>query len=484
MEEEKDQNEEITSTDQESQEEGTRRRRRRRSADAGSDGEVAAESDGEGGRRRRRRGGEESDSAEGGEEKKKKDTLLYVDDEESNLRIFKMAFKRNFDIQTALGGEEALNMLRTNPDIKLIITDQKMPGMTGTELLEKAMPEFPDVVRMILTGFADIEAIVKAVNRCGIYKYITKPWDKGEMKLTIDNALESFNLKSDRNNLIKKLEEINATLEHKVEERTQELAEANKRMMESINYAKTIQSAMLPDSNYIGDAFDEFFIIYRPLDIVSGDFYSFGQVSDGEHTYSIMASVDCAGHGVAGALMSMIGDSLLNSIIYDKGIIDPGEILNNLNDGVQSMLNQAENDSQHGMDASIVVINRDEKKLYFAAAKQELFYHSEGSDEIDVIKGDRMSIGGIADVEREYTTVTIDLDKEITFYLSSDGFRDQIGGPNEKKMGIAKFKELLNANYNLPLKEQESKYFDYFMDWKGAEHQIDDIMLMGFKLKL
>ena len=482
MEEEKDQNEEITSAENEAQEEGTRRRRRRRSADASQEEGAVAEK--EGGRRRRRRGEVSGDEGSEGEVKKKKDTLLYVDDEESNLRIFKMAFKRNFDIQTALGGEEALTMLRSNPDIKLIITDQKMPGMTGTELLEKAMPEFPDVVRMILTGFADIEAIVKAVNRCGIYKYITKPWDKGEMKLTIDNALESFNLKSDRNNLIKKLEEINATLEHKVEERTQELAEANKRMMESINYAKTIQSAMLPDSNYIGEAFDEFFIIYRPLDIVSGDFYSFGQVSDGEHTYSIIASVDCAGHGVAGALMSMIGDSLLNSIIYDKGIIDPGEILHNLNDGVQSMLNQAENDSQHGMDASIVVINRDEKKLYFAAAKQELFYHMEGGTEIEVIKGDRMSIGGIADVERQYTTVTIDLDKEITFYLSSDGFRDQIGGPNEKKMGIGKFKELLNANYNLPLEEQESKYFDHFMEWKGDEHQIDDIMLMGFKLKL
>lgn len=474
-EEEKPQNEEVTTSEEsKTSDDGKRKRRRRRAEGEDNAGEV----EGSEGRKRRRGGDKDEDP------NVKKSTLLYVDDEESNLRIFKMAFKRNFDIQTALGGEEALKMLRSNNNIKLIITDQKMPGMTGTELLEKVMPEFPDVVRMILTGFADIEAIVKAVNRCGIYKYITKPWDKGEMKLTIDNALESFDLKNDKNNLIKELEEINATLEQKVEERTEELAEANKRMTESINYAKTIQRAMLPDENYIAEAFDESFVIYKPLDIVSGDFYSFGQVSDGEHTYSIIASVDCAGHGVAGALMSMIGDSLLNSIIYDKGIIDPGEILHNLNDGVQSMLNQAENDSQHGMDASIVVINRDEKKLHFAAAKQELFYCMENDKEVEVVKGDRMSIGGIADVEREYTTKTIDLNSGITFYLSSDGYRDQMGGPNDKKIGIGKFKELLNSNFKLPLTEQKDKYYDYFMDWKGEEHQVDDIMLMGFKLKI
>lgn len=177
------------------------------------------------------------------EKQSKKKTILYVDDEESNLRIFRMAFKRQYNVLTAISGMDAIEVLRAN-DVQLIITDQKMPEMTGTELLEKVLPEFPDVIRIILTGFADIEAIIKAVNRCGIYKYITKPWDKGEMSLTIDKALETYQLKKDKFSLVEELEQMNASLEQKVEERTRELEEANKRMMDSIYYAQTIQNSI------------------------------------------------------------------------------------------------------------------------------------------------------------------------------------------------------------------------------------------------
>lgn len=408
-------------------------------------------------------------------------TILYVDDEESNLRIFRMAFKREYNVLTAMGGNEAIEMLRTN-DIQCLITDQKMPEMTGTELLERVLPEFPDVIRMILTGFADIEAIVKAVNKCGIYKYITKPWDKGEMKLTIDKALETYELKSDKMNLIDELENANSSLESKVEARTKELAEVNKRLMDSIRYALTIQNAMLMSPENIKEAFTDFFLIFRPLDVVSGDFYWFAETEDEDaNPLTIIANVDCTGHGVAGALMSMIGESLLNQIVHEYGITDAAEILENLNIGVQEILNQSENSNHNGMDASIIVLDRDKCKAYFAGAKQNLLY-SEG-DKLVTIKGERMSIGGFTDQNRGYVRHIIEYVKgETCFYMFSDGFPDQFGGPHNKKFGSNKLSDAIESNLSKTFSDQKTFLEKTLTDWMGKEKQTDDIMMMGIKV--
>jgi len=412
--------------------------------------------------------------------KKKKYTILYVDDEESNLRIFRMAFKRDFQILTASGGNDAIQMLREN-DIQCIITDQKMPEMTGTELLEKVLPEFPDVIRMILTGFADIEAIVKAVNKCGIYRYITKPWDKGEMKLTIDKALETYELKNDKVKLIKELEEINSTLEDKVEERTKELAEANKRLMDSIKYAMTIQNTMLLPPESIKDSFEDFFLLFRPKDIVSGDFYWLAEIEDEDNNLTFISSVDCTGHGVAGALMSMIGESLLNQIVYEHGIYSSDEILDNLNIGIQEILNQNENNMHHGMDASILVIDKNKNTVSFSGAKQNLVYTNNGK--IDTIKGDRLSIGGFVDQERKYQKHEITIkEKGSKFYMFSDGYQDQFGGPKTKKFGVSQLLEAIENNVDQPMSKQKEALEKIIDDWKGEEEQTDDIMVMGIQL--
>ncbi len=411
--------------------------------------------------------------------KAKKHTILYVDDEESNLRIFRMAFKREYKVLTALGGKEAIQMLREN-DIQCIITDQKMPEMTGTELLEKVLPEFPDVIRMILTGFADIEAIVKAVNKCGIYRYITKPWDKGEMRLTLDKALETYDLKKDKANLIKELEEINHTLEDKVAERTEELAEANKRLMDSINYAMTIQDSMLLPPETIKDSFKDFFLLFRPKDIVSGDFYWLAEIETEEGELTFIASVDCTGHGVAGALMSMIGESLLNQIVYEHEIYSVGEIMDNLNLGVQEILNQTENNMHHGMDASIMMIDKSNNTVSFSGAKQNLVYTKGGS--LETIKGDRLSLGGFLDQERNYTKHIVEIEEGSKYYMFSDGFQDQFGGPDNKKIGVKRLVKCLDENMSLPLNQQKEAIETLFDDWKGSEEQTDDIMVMGIQL--
>jgi len=123
--------------------------------------------------------------------------ILYVDDEESNLRVFDSVFSRYYNIYTANNGNTAINMLREN-DIHMIITDQKMPEMTGTDLLESILEEFPDIIRIILTGFSDIQAIIKAINKCSIYKYITKPYENAEMREIIDKGMEIFNTRREK----------------------------------------------------------------------------------------------------------------------------------------------------------------------------------------------------------------------------------------------------------------------------------------------
>ncbi|MCU0439081.1 MAG: response regulator [Raineya sp.] len=137
--------------------------------------------------------------------------ILYVDDEESNLRIFKMTFKRDYEVFTAISGLEAIEVLKLNP-IQLIITDQKMPEMTGTEFLEKTLPDHPDVIRIILTGFSDIEAIVRAVNKANIYKYVTKPWNREDFKIIIDEALTLFQYRANKDVRISFLEKENEDL--------------------------------------------------------------------------------------------------------------------------------------------------------------------------------------------------------------------------------------------------------------------------------
>lgn len=156
--------------------------------------------------------------------------ILYVDDEESNLKGFKSIYFTEYKIFTAISGMEALSILESN-EIHIIITDQKMPEMTGVEFLSNAISKYPDPIRIILTGYSDIEVLMQAINECGIFRYLTKPWDELEMNMTINQAIETYNLRKENKELINELKDHNIILEGKVKERTKEVEDQKEEIL-------------------------------------------------------------------------------------------------------------------------------------------------------------------------------------------------------------------------------------------------------------
>jgi serine phosphatase RsbU (regulator of sigma subunit) len=280
------------------------------------------------------------------------------------------------------------------------------------------------------------------------------------------------------------LENLNTELEQKVFERTQqvvfqkeEIQIKNKEITESLIYAKRIQSAILPDIKLIYKTLEQSFILYLPKDIVSGDFYGFAQ----KNNKVIIAAADCTGHGVAGAFMSMIGSSLLNQIINEKNITAPALILEELNQGIINALKQKESESNDGMDISICAFDLTEKTVQFAGANRPLWLIRNG--ELATYKPNKFPIGGLQVLHEEsFTEQTIALQKGDTLYLFSDGFADQFGGENGKKLMTKKFKDALVTIQHLSMPEQNIFLTNLFEKWKGNNEQVDDVLVIGIRV--
>ncbi len=253
----------------------------------------------------------------------------------------------------------------------------------------------------------------------------------------------------------------------------------NKDITDSIAYARKIQHAILPPNKFIKKHLPESFVFYMTKDIVSGDFYWFTYINH----CSIIAAVDCTGHGVPGAFMSLIGYNILNRIVNEQKITDPKEILLKLNHGVLDVLYKNESESKDGMDIAICKIDHAHSTIDYAGAMRPLWIVNNGV--LNEIKADKLPIG-TQQQEREetleYTTHTIHATKGDSFYIFTDGYADQFGGEYDKKFSTRRFKELIVKNHTESFNIQENNIKLEHQQWKGNNEQVDDILVIGFKV--
>jgi serine phosphatase RsbU (regulator of sigma subunit) len=298
-------------------------------------------------------------------------------------------------------------------------------------------------------------------------------------------AIKNQELKATEEEIRQNLEELNISNAH-LEEAQKEverskntvIAKKNKSILSSINYAKKIQKALLPQKGTLQTVFEESFVLYKPRDVVSGDFYWLEE----KKNKIFLALGDCTGHGVPGAFMSMLGISSLNKIVSVHDFLPVHKLMEFLHIEIRKTLRQATGDNRDGMDIGLCIIDRKKQTLEFAGAKVPLCYFQ--NNELIFVKGNKTPIGGIQREEkRVFDKHVIDLSQTTTFYFFSDGYIDQFGGPENRKFSSRRLKNLLHSIHTLPMKEQKTILNQTIKDWQGiTEKQIDDIAVMGVKV--
>jgi ligand-binding sensor domain-containing protein/serine phosphatase RsbU (regulator of sigma subunit) len=297
-------------------------------------------------------------------------------------------------------------------------------------------------------------------------------------ELVNERTIEIVEQKEEIENQRDELRISSALIEHK-----------NLSIIDSIRYAKRIQLATLPYWDVIVEHFPDSFILYKPKDIVSGDFYAFARKGN----ELLIAAADCTGHGVPGAFMSMIGTNLFNQTINEKGIVEPASVLNELDIGIERALKQEETDNHDGMDIIVCSLNFETKRFSYAGANRPLWIMRKneakqiGDGEIygkfmHIIKPDKHPIGGFHQSLREpFTNHEIDFNPGDTLYLFTDGYSDQFGGDLGKKLLSKRFRDYLIEIKDYPINQQEGLLDVYFENWRKQHEQVDDVLVIGIR---
>jgi sigma-B regulation protein RsbU (phosphoserine phosphatase) len=384
-------------------------------------------------------------------------SILIVDDTPQNIDIL-VELLTDFDNSIAINGKDALEIAFEDlPD--LILLDIMMPGMDGYEACKilKADKRTKDIPIIFLTAVTDSQSIVRGFE-LGAVDFVTKPFNASELLARVTTQLS-----------LKRLRDKNLQYTHEIEKK-------NKMITDSINYAKRIQTAILPEHEKLKRIFKDFFVMFKPRDIVSGDFYWIRQVDQ----KTIIITADCTGHGVPGAFMSMFGVAFLNEIVDREKISIPSEILNRLREMIIHSLNQRkETEIKDGMDMSIITIDESNSKMEYAGANNPVYMIR--NKELIVLKSDRMPVSLHIKME-DFKNHEIELYDEDQIYLFSDGIVDQFGGPQNKKFMHKKFKNILLYNAEKSMPQQKYAIKNAYENWKGNCQQLDDIMVIGIKI--
>jgi len=318
----------------------------------------------------------------------------------------------------------------------------------------------------ILAGVASVLIILLAIGIYRRYIFIKKT---------------NVKIKAQRDEIQSQRDEVEAQRDLLETHRDLVVVQKNE-IIESINYARRIQSAMLPTETYFSELLKENFILYKPRDIVSGDFYWIKRVNK----FIVLAAADCTGHGIPGAFMSMLGMSYLNEIVLRREITQADVILNELRNQIKYSLRQygKRDESKDGIDMALCVVDLERMKLQYAGANSPLYLikKTRGKPELKEIKADLMPLGYYQSKDKSFVNHDIKLDTGDAFYLFSDGFTDQKGGKDNKKFLSKNFKNLLLKIYDQPMIDQKEILEETLSEWMGDHSQIDDILVIGVRV--
>ncbi len=265
--------------------------------------------------------------------------------------------------------------------------------------------------------------------------------------------------------------------EEDLEEKNRIISQKNMEVHDSITYAKRLQDAIMPPLDEIYNSVPDSFVLYRPKDIVAGDFY----FADKQGDYFFVAAADCTGHGVPGAMVSVVCSNALNRAVNELQLLQPGEILDKVRELVVETFKKSQHDVKDGMDISLCVINQKTYEVAWAGANNPLWYINENEEELKEITATKQPVGKTENY-KSFTTHAFNLAKGAMLYLFTDGYADQFGGPKGKKFKYKQLADLILANRKLPMREQCKILENTFVSWKGNLDQIDDVCIIGLKL--
>lgn len=581
-----------------------------------------------------------------------KPVILCVDDEKTVLNSLRQELEyslgTHYVFELAESAEEGIEILNDlflqGHDVPVVISDQLMPGMKGDEFLAHVHKLSPDVRTILLTGQASAQSVGNAVNQAGLFRYIAKPWDDKDLRLSVEEAAKSYFLNRQLSAQVKVLSDLNLAtkllseevnpeqlarkflrlavsdteadrglivldtaagplmfsgsvlanrsyldnqwlgrdelaqvwplklldharvgsgplclanasevgdfareadvrrlqtrsvlahpiegsegtvgviylesarikffareriefisllsahagicldnallyqnLEAKVQERTRVITEKTEQITDSIEYARRIQQAILPNVSVLGQAFADALVFYLPKDIVSGDFYWFSEVGGD----LVIAAVDCTGHGVPGAFMAVLGNNLLTQVVKEGRTTQPDRVLERLHHAVREALKQYDPSAQiqDGMDMAVLRFRgKDRTQVEFAGARRPLWLVRAGT--LTEVKASRSPVGGSqhgvgATDTAHYSLETIGLSQGDMLYLTTDGLADQFGGPDGRKFSPRRLQEVLIALAPLPISEQAQRLRQHLDLWRGTRPQTDDILLIGLSI--
>lgn len=439
-------------------------------------------------------------------------TILYSNLDPTN--VLNSTYE-NYELVSSLT-EPGVNFLETQDVLYFVTRDTKYLSFTGNEWtlilsipIERAFAPLATIRTQILWAVLPVLllTIVLALIAANFFvkpivklSHAAEELSKGNLDVELPTGSNdeigklATQMAQTSQSLIGQIEEQRQTNKQLIDQKTQiemqknQLVSVSSQIRDSISYAERIQRSTLPPMGTLQSVFPDSFVMYRPKDIIGGDFYWFERVRRGNNEFMIIACGDCTGHGVPGAIMSIMGSNQLTNIIYYQNYLDPKKIISRLDKVIKFELQRDTDEvNRDGMEIGICVIDLDTLKMEFAGAGIPLRLMKHGSDELTIIKSPRQMVGGIEGDEQEVhaqlTKEVIQLDVKDRIFLSSDGFQDQFGGEFDKKFMSKNFNKLIQESSSLPIDDQRLKIEKTFSEWSKNTSQTDDVCVLGFEVK-